>query len=189
MKRSLLIPLILLSACGPQPITQQSFYPPQRNTASIDPAAQPQYDTFVAQASINGITLDPFRLHNIVIQFTNINEASAIGQGFVVIGLCYSGIRNPDGTYSYVVKLDQGFWDTADQYAQEVLVLHELGHCLLNRKHRPDLDAFGTPVSLMNPVILSDWSSRQDSYLSELYTHIDDMDDVSSSLEKSIDLN
>jgi hypothetical protein len=52
-----------------------------------------------------------------------------------------------------VVSLNKDFWATATDIQKEILVFHELGHCVLNRRHDDRLKQLGSyinaPASLM----------------------------------------
>jgi hypothetical protein len=58
------------------------------------------------------------------------------------------------GAYQRVIKIARDSWNVnPDPNFREALILHELGHCALDRGHRNDLDADGCAVSIMNAVI------------------------------------
>lgn len=83
-----------------------------------------------------------------------------------VLGTCTmysSGLR--------YIELSTRYWKSLSYNAREQLVLHELGHCILNRQHNVYLTNF-RPVSIMYPYGFgeSSWYSQfKESYLYELF--------------------
>jgi len=59
------------------------------------------------------------------------------------------------GTCSYSthqgrhIIIDQEFWDQASFILREMVVFHELGHCVLAQGHREDTDEHGNCLSIM----------------------------------------
>lgn len=69
-----------------------------------------------------------------------------------------------------ILRLD--YWLYANEYLRELLVFHELGHCLLNRKHNNALDtAIGMPSSVMNFSLFNEYYyyANREQYLAELF--------------------
>lgn len=69
-----------------------------------------------------------------------------------------------------ILRLD--YWLYANEYLRELLVFHELGHCLLNRKHNNELDAaIGMPSSVMNFSLFNEYYyyANREQYLVELF--------------------
>lgn len=69
------------------------------------------------------------------------------------------------------ITLNTTYWNTTDSTLKEIIMFHELGHCVLGRVHRLDI-INGEPVSIMYPYILNDlvYQNSKDAYLKELYT-------------------
>ncbi len=61
------------------------------------------------------------------------------------------------------VTISPAVWNRIDEAEREELVFHELGHCVLRRKHVAERDDTGVPVSLMNPI-------KIDGQLYEMYS-------------------
>jgi len=82
-----------------------------------------------------------------------------------VLGMCtlYSGEAS--------IKVFQPAWDNLDLAAKEILMLHELGHCVLTRTHLDAYTSLGYPVSIMNTYLLNSlvYSSNRREYLDEFY--------------------
>lgn len=65
------------------------------------------------------------------------------------IGLCTAA---EDGDLA-TIEISQEYWDKASQDEREILLFHELGHCLLKRGHCDAADN-GVHASLMNPFVI-----------------------------------
>jgi hypothetical protein len=86
--------------------------------------------------------------------------------GSDVVGLCYlSG--------SPRVLIDEDAWNTSSSPKREVVVFHELGHCVLGRQHRTDLSPDGSrPMSIMFPYVLDadTYMQHRQEYIKELFS-------------------
>lgn len=69
-----------------------------------------------------------------------------------------------------IIKIKRNFWNKSDIPTRELLMFHELGHCILNRGHRT-VKGSTFPVSIMEPVIFSSFVYVKDYsyYISELF--------------------
>lgn len=88
-----------------------------------------------------------------------------------VLGLCRNyGFNNRKN----IVFIDSRWWDGAGYDAREQMIFHELGHCVLNRKHEDSFiirNATTIPKSIMYPVVfgeLSIYKDNRDYYINEL---------------------
>jgi len=83
-----------------------------------------------------------------------------------VIGLCYSGQG-----YKPSIVISRRFWDESSDTARKLVLHHELGHCVLDRRHREGRFTNGNPMSMMYPIILADqtYLAYQDYYEREMY--------------------
>ena len=84
------------------------------------------------------------------------------------LGVCQT---DPSGATSPTIFVSQAYWDELDSDAQEELLFHELGHCVLNRTHNNALTS-GLPVSMMNGVFLGSglYVPNKAQYMRELFT-------------------
>lgn len=78
------------------------------------------------------------------------------------------------GTCSYrdnAITINPVYWSSYLEYERKLtLIMHELGHCDLRRGHRNDLDAGGTPVSIMYYVnIFASQDELETYYVPELF--------------------
>lgn len=62
-------------------------------------------------------------------------------------------------------------WNTLTETEREMVFLHELGHCLLDRQHYDHLKENGDPISLMAPIIFSPatYLNNKEYYIKELF--------------------
>jgi hypothetical protein len=69
------------------------------------------------------------------------------------------------------VIVDRDGWDAMDDAERESLVLHELGHCILRRKHKVGTMQNGVPESLMNPYTMESavYEQHEEHYKQELF--------------------
>ena len=85
-------------------------------------------------------------------------------------GVCY--INNP---IPYI-EINTNYWNHASDTQKEILMFHELGHCILKRQHRNDT-ANSMPVSIMYFSIdvwatsaeQTYYESNRDTYIRELF--------------------
>lgn len=76
------------------------------------------------------------------------------------------------------ITIDATFWDNSDTIIQELLIFHELGHCIINRVHKTTMNQDLMPESIMYPYITEFqgqvnelyYESHRNSYMKELFT-------------------
>lgn len=106
-------------------------------------------------------------------------KVSIIKVDFVsnVGGEWYAGCRNfgPHDPRN-IIYVQGAYWDAAGDSGKEELLSHELGHCVLNRRHLPGLTILngrpGSPISIMNPEPFGDidniFDNNKEYYYNEL---------------------
>lgn len=69
------------------------------------------------------------------------------------------------------VTISASFWENFSDAEKEELIYHELGHCVLKRRHNEYTDDWGTPVSMMNPFFLPElvYIKYHEMYIRELF--------------------
>ncbi len=92
-------------------------------------------------------------------------------------GVWYAGCRNfgPHDPRNIVYVLDT-YWDASSDSGKEQLLSHELGHCVLNRRHLPGLTFLNgrpfSPISIMHPEPFGEidniFQDNKDYYYKEL---------------------
>ena len=68
------------------------------------------------------------------------------------------------------IEIDPIYWNEASDTEKEVLLFHEMGHCVLNKEHNETvLTDFNMPKSIMYPYVFNNPYSRyRDYYVNEL---------------------
>lgn len=106
------------------------------NDVVIDPELQPYVDRFIAEAASRGIEIDLEESGLDMIFEEDISTAE------------YAGIcRYKLGANE--IAIDKERWDASSETRKEWLVYHELGHCVLDRRHRNDQFENGMWKSMM----------------------------------------
>lgn len=87
------------------------------------------------------------------------------------VGVCYSYFWGAGGPArkSYI-EIKKGWWERATSHSREALILHELGHCVLHRRHDDRMLADGTPASIMHTFLIEGhvYGGNKKYYLHEL---------------------
>jgi hypothetical protein len=136
MTTSLLIAINLI-ACAPNNPRQQDLAAlGLPDVPYIQPEFQNHLEIFKSEAAARGFNLDTSKL---TIVLKNLPQSDDL------VGEC-----NPDFA---LVEIDEATWKASGLYAQEQILFHEFGHCLLNRSlHTSDSVNYQgklIPVSLM----------------------------------------
>ena len=124
----------------------------------------PYVDEFSTQAQKYGL---PMRINSLVIRRATIKDDGTNE----ILGQC-----NMSMNMTPTIDINEAYWNGLDSYTRKALVFHELGHCILLRAHRNDLDATNKPSSLMNMYVVGSWyfnDSTYDHYMKELFTEND----------------
>jgi len=61
-----------------------------------------------------------------------------------VAGVCHFSSNRPNQ-----ITIDLSFWERASDFDKEMVVFHEIGHCVLGQGHRETEDANGNCLSIM----------------------------------------
>ena len=162
VKNSVCLALFLLVGCGD----------PGSPRIEIDDEFRPYYDRF-NQHSMEHRGKD-FSNTNITINFVEtINIPTE--NNMTILGICYY--------FSNKVEINEETWVKLPTAKKEALIAHELGHCLLNRRHdeaaHPSTNA---RLSVMHPFILGQWefSRKYDYYMKELFLKEKDLSEFES---------
>lgn len=125
------------------------------NKADIHPALLPYVQLFLDEAKKREIDVE-------VDYFIGFNDSFPDH----VYGKC---IQLSDKT-TIEINLDK--WDDLSELSKEQLMLHELGHCSLNREHDSSMLSSNVPKSIMHPFIMNDqmYANYKDYYLRELFS-------------------
>lgn len=102
--------------------------------AVVDPALQSYFESFASEGLKRGKTIDMSRVSGIL---ADIEDAK-------VLGRCTQG-----SVSGSTVTIDTEFWTKANAWEKEYVIFHELGHCVLNRRHLDEQKADGACSSMM----------------------------------------
>lgn len=128
------------------------------------PAELAKYiNKFVDDGKAQGVDVVPHMSNpKLVVQIASLKTV-----GSSTIGLCESGggLRR--------VTFDTTFWNSTSETQREILVHHELGHCVLGRPHTSAKLSNGYAASIMTPIILgsSPYLNNLAYYQQELYAN------------------
>lgn len=127
---------------------------------TVTPELRPFYIAFEEEAAERGIDIDLTREE----VTGNIVELGNMG----VLGVCVRSDTEPNR-----VAIDDDAWRLANNALRELIVFHELGHCVLNREHLDD-EQNGTCTSIMNSglsgcEISLENNTIRSAYLDELF--------------------
>jgi hypothetical protein len=124
----------LVSCTKEYPVVQQEEE--EQILPSIPQALVVHFIAFQEEASKRDVYLD-YNTLNISAEIVSLNQGT-------VAGVCSTnnrGLRH--------ITIDQNFWNKASSYTREMIVFHELGHCVLGRGHREDFFSNGICQSIM----------------------------------------
>ena len=136
----LLCVYIVLNSCSP--INTNRY---------VDSEFRRYVDRFNEYAQDYGVKVDT---SNVGIMFMNKTDNKS------VVGSCYKL------GYIRIITIDEVFWRYASPLERELVLFHELGHCVLNRDH-----CRYSSLSIMYPYLISvrDYAVLRSSYLKELF--------------------
>lgn len=85
------------------------------------------------------------------------------------VGMCYYH-QYQDGTREFVnIEIDPDYWQSTSETRKEVLLFHELGHCVLGRDHDEQRIYYTVPKSIMYPYLFEQaYQTHRSYYVEEL---------------------
>ena len=110
--------------------------PEQRQFANVDERLWSFFEDFEDLAAQRGLDYDLTRF-NLTGTIEDIHEAG-------VAGTCSYGFRSPRD-----IVVDSDFWNNTSFFGREMVVFHELGHCILGRDHTEATTRNGFCASIM----------------------------------------
>lgn len=155
--------LFLLQSCQPDDdIPVATFDQPQVTTgyANVPVALWDYFERFETEAADRGLLIDLVAL-DISAEIAEIPEDH-------VAGTCTYGHNHPGH-----IVIDKPFWEQAPENWKEMIIFHELGHCVLHRDHRDGAYSNGACLSIMRSglgnCIDNYHQATREFYLDELY--------------------
>lgn len=122
----------------------------QQLEGDIPSELAPYFLSFKEEASARGLAIN-YETANVTAEISEIDQGS-------VAGTCTT-----NGHTIRHIRIDQGFWDRAPQLQREMVIYHELGHCILGRGHTEGSFDSGICRSIMR----SGLGSCRDAYTAE----------------------
>ena len=149
MYRSTLLFLlcIVFSSCQEDLVVEDNF---ETVNANIAPSLMPYFETFREKALEHDLVID-YSNANVTAEIKLIDEES-------VAGSCTT--NGHDLTH---ITIDQTFWIQASHLLREMVIFHELGHCILGRGHKESSFSNGICHSIMR----SGLGTCRDAYITE----------------------
>ena len=153
--------VIIISSCQ-QDLTDQEDS--QISGVDIDSELAPYFIIFQEEASNHGLNID-YESSNVSAEIIQIDEGS-------VAGTC-----STNGHDLRHITIDQSFWDRASPLLREMVIFHELGHCILGRGHSEDQFDNGICRSIMRSGLVdcidAYSATNRPYYIEELFDSID----------------
>jgi len=110
----------------------------------------PYFETFRDKASENGLVVD-YESANVTAELKFINEGS-------VAGTC-----STNGHDLRHITIDRAFWNQSSHLLKEMIIFHELGHCILGRGHEES----SFPNGICRSIMRSGLGNCRDAYISQ----------------------
>lgn len=160
--RYLIILTITLMSCTT--INHNTVTVQQNSTDYIDSNVEPILKNFEYEARIRGHLVDRSHL-SIMFGLRRSTKLDKNGETDKTVGYC---AKNPIG--GLIIKLYKPAWDAMDESEQEELLFHELGHCLIGRKHC-GYARNHRPISIMYPLTIDGtyYSKNREDLVDELF--------------------
>lgn len=126
-------------------------------TVVIPDEVAPYVKQFTTDAAQYG---HPLTVTNLIIEFGPLENANE------------RGICDISGDLTPKITIDRNAWDKSSDGSRDELIHHEMGHCVLRRKHKTGVDDTGKPDSIMYPYAFDGqtYDGNRVDYLTELYS-------------------
>ena len=163
MYRSMLFILLvfLFTSCQQDFIEQEDT---QMLGGDITTELAPYFKTFQEEARDHGLIVD-YETANVTAEIRQIDEGS-------VAGSC-----STNGQNIRHITIDQSFWSKASPLLREMVIFHELGHCILGRGHSEGTFENGVCRSIMRSGLGSCVdaynTTNRDYFVEELFVESD----------------
>lgn len=121
---------------------------------------EPQYKKYVTLFEQESARVG----YPVVIKGLTIESRFTLG-GFILAQCRMFNFPNPS------IQVSLYWWDRTSEAEHEIVLLHEISHCILRRYHRNDLYPDGRPKSLMNEELFDakTYLDNRDEYIRELF--------------------
>jgi hypothetical protein len=125
---------------------------------SVDPQLEPLVQAFRDASRAHGNPQDVTSLEMKFVPAGSLRAKSEYATGY-----CQGG----------TIEIDERAFKYSSKEQQELVVFHELGHCVLGRSHKNEMSQ-GMPTSVMHPNIADYyqvWDAKREELLRELFTN------------------
>ncbi|WP_235297079.1 hypothetical protein [Portibacter marinus] len=120
----------LISSCSSDFIVEELQYP------DADPRLWEYFERFENEALQRGLRID-------------LNQIEIIGKIEPIEDQGVAGVCQYGSAIHNNIAIDRDFWNRVGANQREMVVFHELGHCVLLRAHREDQNQSGLCLSIM----------------------------------------
>lgn len=151
--KDVLLLSLILSACVPEPVEEQS-------TSQTENELAYYFELFEIEAAKRNLPIN-LDAYGLTASISNIHADN-------VVGTCSYSMHS-----GREITIDEEFWSSAGSTDREMVVFHELGHCVLAQGHREFTDSNNNCLSIMasgtQGCRLLYNSINRDYYLDELF--------------------
>ena len=110
------------------------------------------------------------KIDSVDLSITFVEDLKVTSSGQEIVGSCKKFLDD-----SRMISIKKPNWNVLTDSNKEILMFHELGHCLLNQQHRNQtifMDGLTIPKSIMNAYLLGNYyEGYKQYYLEELFTY------------------
>ncbi len=142
-----LLCIVFSFSCQSDPVVEDNS---EASISDVSPLLAPYFKTFKEKALEYDLVID-FSAVNVTAEIKSINEGS-------VAGSCTT-----NGHDIRHIVIDQAFWNQASHLIKEMVIFHELGHCVLGRGHKET----SFPNGICQSIMRSGLGTCRDAYTSE----------------------
>lgn len=143
--------LLCCQNCGHKP-----QYPPMEPQGAV--VTDPTFNEYIQE----------FEYHygksvaNVPIAFAELDKKTA--------GVCFRMKLDQMVVYAYI-KIDKSYWPKMSKLQKKNLIIHELGHCVLQRDHVKSNSVLVCPTSFMHDTVMYDYCLKEhyDEYIKEMF--------------------
>jgi len=162
----IILTALIITACNFEPLNEDSPQNSEIENTKEYPLVESElwvhFENFEKEALARNISLDLAEL-----QITgSISEIPEDG----VAGTCRYGL------HIHHITVDQGYWNSVGNLRREMVVFHELGHCVLGLGHREADNSDGICLSVMNSGTtdcrVAYTAENREYYLDELFLEV-----------------
>jgi len=145
MKKAIVIAIFIFSGCGGMNQIDSEFI-----------AFTSEFENLLTQNRVRD------RMENLIMRFASDAELTDEQSGRCI---------RKHGFGRNLILMNKNIWSTKSEFSRKMVIFHELGHCVLGRKHNEEMikeDNWDIPVSIMYPITDGLRPDKVSGYESEL---------------------